>query len=295
MTPLERRYRLLLLAYPPAYRAAHGKELLGVLLDCAAPGRTTPEVRESAGLVTGGLRERVRHAARGSAWRDGLHLGATAVMAVQLAVLLPYAGSIPLWVVLSALALLAVLRGRVRIALPLALLTGAKAVAIASGRQLLDVTLLPVYPSFLTARPMFVASSPATVAVGYGLACCCLLALAAREAPPRTRSWWWWAAVPFAAWAGPAWMAEGTPFPISLSRMALELAVLGLAVWAARLAGDPRWALAAALYLLVVSTQLGEHLAMLTPQHLAYWGLLVLLTALAALVPYGGRRRVLLG
>ncbi|MFF4778850.1 hypothetical protein [Microtetraspora fusca] len=293
MTPLERRYRLLLLAYPPAYRAAHGAELVGVLLDCAAPDRTTPELREAAGLLAGGLRERVRHAARGSAWRDGLHLGATAVMAVQLAAMLPYAGSIPLWMVLSALALLAVVRGRVRLALPLVLLTGVKAVAIASGWQVVDVTMLPVYPSFLTDRPMFVASAPATVAVGYGLVCCCLLALAVGEAP-RTRSWWWLAAVPFAAWAGPQWMAQETPAPISLSRMILEVAVLGLAVWAARVAGDQRWGLAAALYLLVVSDQLGEHLDVLTRQHLAYWGLLALLTALAAFVRYGGRRRVLL-
>ncbi|WP_433424299.1 hypothetical protein ACQP1V_17755 [Microtetraspora malaysiensis] len=293
MTPLERRYRLLLRAYPPAYRAAHGTELVGVLLDCAAPDRTTPELREATGLLTGGLRERVRHAARGSAWRDGLHLGATAVMAMQLAAMLPYAGSLPLWVVLSALALLAAVRGRVRLALPLVLLTGAKAVAIASGQQLVELTMLPVYPSFLTTEPMFVASAPATVAVGYGLVCCCLLALSVGEAP-RTRSWWWWAAVPFAAWAGPQWMALETPIPISLSRMALEVTVLGLAVWAARVAGDPRWALAAALYLLVVSDQLGEHFAVLTRQHLAYWGLLALLTALAAFVPHSGRRRVLL-
>ncbi|GAA3096631.1 hypothetical protein [Streptosporangium carneum] len=292
MTPLERRYRWLLFAYPPGYRAAHGQELLGVLLDCAAPGRTTPEVREAVGLVTGGLRERVRQAARGDAWRDGLHLGVTVVMTAQLAVLLPYAGSIPGWVALSALALLAVLRGRVRLALPLVSLTGAKAMAVATAWQPVDVTLLPVYPGFLTAEPLFAASAPVTVALGYGFVCCGLLALAAGSGPPRTRSWRWAAAVPFAAWTGPGWMPEGTPLPLSLSRTVLELAVLCLAVWAARTARDLRWALAAVVYLLAVSVQLGEHLAELTRQHLAYWGLLVFLTALTALVPYGHRRRV---
>ncbi|MEU0564973.1 hypothetical protein ABZ297_06200 [Nonomuraea sp. NPDC005983] len=292
MTPLERRYRWLLLAYPRAYRAAHGRELLGVLVDCAAPGRTVPEFREAAGLVAGGLRERVRHGAGGNAWWDGLHLGVTAVLALQLATLLPYAGSIPLWVALSGVALLAVLRGYARPALPVVLLTGVKATAIASGWQPVDVTLLPVYPSFLAREPLFGTSGPVVVALGYGLAWFGLLALAFRGGTVRTRSWCWWGAVPLAAWAGPAWMPEGTPYPIGLSRLVLELALLCLGVWAARTARDPRWAVAAACYLTAVSLQLGEHLTGLTNQHLGYWGLLAFLTVAAAFVPFGYRRQV---
>lgn len=292
MTPLERRYRLLLLAYPRAYRAAHGEELLGVLLDCAEPGRTVPEARQAAGLVGGGLGERVWHAARGDAWRDGLHLGVTAVMAAQLAVLLPYAQRIPLWVLASAFGLVAVVRGRVWAALAGAALSGAKAMMIAAAWQPVDVTLLPVYPGFLAERPLFAASGPAIVAVGYAVVCCGLLVLAA-GARPRRRSWWWPAAVPLAAWAGPAWMPDGAAPAIGLGRLALEVGALCLAVWAARKARDARWALAASLYLLVVSAQLAEHLAGLTRQHLAYWGLLAVLTAAAAFVPGDHRRAVL--
>jgi hypothetical protein len=291
MTPLERRYRRLLLAYPRVYRTARGHELLGDLLEGADPGRRTPEAKEAGGLVVGGLRERVRHAARGNAWWDGLHVGVTAVLALQFAVLLPYAASIPVWGSLSALALVAALRGRIWLALPLVLLTGAKAVAIAAARQPFDVTLLPVYPSFLAAEPLFETSAPVTEAFGYGLACCGLLVLAVRGGPPRARSWWWCAAVPLAAWAGPTWLSADTPVPLSLSRLAVELTALGLAIWAGRTARDHRWALASAFYLLMVSAQFAEHLTELTRQHLAYWGLLAFLTVAAAFVPHGRRHR----
>ncbi|NRQ34125.1 hypothetical protein HII36_20035 [Nonomuraea sp. NN258] len=291
MDPLERRYRRLLLAYPRAYRAAHGSELLGVLLDCAAPGRTVPEAGQVAGLLAGGLRERVRHAARGDAWRDGLHLGVSAVMAVQLAVLLPFAGQLPLWVALSALAFVAVLRGRVRVALPLAAAVAAKSVALASGWQPFDVTILPIYPDFLADRPLYADGGPGSVLLGHGVVLLGLAILSIKGVT-RARSWWWCAAVPLAAWTGPGWMADGTPYPIGLGRMALELTALASAAWAARLTRDPRWAPAAALYLAATSAQLVEHLGELTHQHLAYWGLLAVMTAAPALLPLGRRRRV---
>ncbi|MGW4400070.1 hypothetical protein ACWEHA_32680 [Amycolatopsis nivea] len=41
MSDLERRYRRLLALYPRAHRAAHGEEMLGVLLD-GAGSRSTP-------------------------------------------------------------------------------------------------------------------------------------------------------------------------------------------------------------------------------------------------------------
>ncbi|GGQ26273.1 hypothetical protein [Streptosporangium pseudovulgare] len=290
MTPIERRYRLLMrLAYPRGYRSDHGEEVLGVLLDCAEPGRTVPEARQVAGLVSGGLRERVRQAARGEAWRDGLHLGVTAVMAGQLAALLPYAGRIGVWVLVSAAGLLAVSRGRVWPALLCAALSGGKALLLAAAWQPVDVTLLPVYPGFLTDRPLFAASGPAAVGLGYAVVCCGLLVLTAGP-PPGPRSSWWWAAVPVAAWAGPGLLAIEATLPVGLGRLVLEVGLLCLGVWAARTARDARWALAAALHLLVVSGQLTERLTELTRQHLTYWGLLAALTATAALVP-GDRRR----
>ncbi|MFC7648092.1 hypothetical protein ACFQX6_52205 [Streptosporangium lutulentum] len=88
-------------------------------------------------------------------------------------------------------------------------------------------------------------------------------------------------------------MAPGTSYVISLSRVALELALFGLAVYAGRLTCDLRWALGAWLYLLAVSATLAQNAEGLTRQHVAYWGLLALLAVTAALVPYGFRRRAL--
>ncbi|MGN9843104.1 hypothetical protein ACTMTI_33775 [Nonomuraea sp. H19] len=293
MTALERRYRRLLLAYPRKYRAAHGDELLDVLLESAGPGRRIPPLREAWGLLTGGVRSRIVHQATGSAWADGLHLAVTAVAAANLAALLPYVGTLPLWTLLSALALLAVLRGWVRTAFPLTFVTGVKAVAIAGGWQLFDLTLVPVYPSLLSDRSLFGNSSPFLVAAGYAVVLIGLLALASRRQPPRPRSWWWWAAVVAAAWAGPEWMTEETTYSLSLSRMAVEVAAFGLATAGGYLTRDHRWALAAGVYLLVASGELVQNVEQLTRQHLAYEGVLVLLAVGAAVAPFRQRRHCL--
>ena len=52
-------YRRLLLCYPREYRRSRGEELVGVLLDVAAPGRARPTARESANLIRHGLRCRL--------------------------------------------------------------------------------------------------------------------------------------------------------------------------------------------------------------------------------------------
>ncbi|MFC7648091.1 hypothetical protein ACFQX6_52200 [Streptosporangium lutulentum] len=198
MTHLERRYRRFLRAYPRSYRSVHGDELLDVLLEMAGPDRRVPEVREAAGLVLGGLRERLADAAQGSAWAGGLHLGVTALSVAHLAALLPYAGSIPLWTALSALALLAVLRGRMWPALPLVLLTGAKAVTIAYGGQLFEQTLLPVDPGLLTDDALFGMTGR-------------------RRSPPATR-WPWSACWPWPCAAGRRAPARGGGRPRSFPR-----------------------------------------------------------------------------
>ncbi len=58
MSPMERRCRWLLRAYPVEYRSGRGDEMLGTLLDTAAPGRCRPSARESASLIVGGIRAR---------------------------------------------------------------------------------------------------------------------------------------------------------------------------------------------------------------------------------------------
>lgn len=293
-TTLERRYRRLLLAYPREYRAAHGDELLDVLLESADPGRTVPVLKEAWGLLTGGVRSRIAHQATGNAWADGLHLGITAVAAANLAALLPYLGAMPVWTLLSALALLAILRGRPLSAFPLTLVIGVKAVAVAGGWQVFDLTLVPVDPSFLTDRPLFGDSSPFAVASRYAVVLLGLLVLASRrQEAPRVRSRWWYAAAVAVAWAGPQWMAEDTRFPLSLSRLAVEAAAFGLAAAACYLTRDHRWALASGIYLLVTSAELTAHAEELTRQHLAYWGVLAVLALGATFAPFRQRRHCL--
>jgi len=84
VTPLERRYRLWLLAYPGEYRREHDEELVGTLLEAAAPGQEWPSAREAGALLTGGLRTRARLAAASPVrmWTDGLRLGLIVYLAV---------------------------------------------------------------------------------------------------------------------------------------------------------------------------------------------------------------------
>lgn len=58
MTPLERRCRWLLRAYPAWYRRDRAGEMLGTLLEASGPGQSWPSFRDARALVTGGLRVR---------------------------------------------------------------------------------------------------------------------------------------------------------------------------------------------------------------------------------------------
>jgi hypothetical protein len=58
VTPLERRCRLLLRAYPAWYRRKRSEEILGTLLEASPPGRRWPSFRDARALVIGGLRVR---------------------------------------------------------------------------------------------------------------------------------------------------------------------------------------------------------------------------------------------
>lgn len=60
MTPIERRYRLLMRAFPRWYRRERGAELLTTLLDDAGPGQRRPTPAEALDLIRGGLRARFR-------------------------------------------------------------------------------------------------------------------------------------------------------------------------------------------------------------------------------------------
>jgi len=58
VTPLQRRFRLLLRAYPARYRRERAEEMLGTLLEASPPGRSWPSVRDTRALIIGGLRVR---------------------------------------------------------------------------------------------------------------------------------------------------------------------------------------------------------------------------------------------
>jgi hypothetical protein len=80
---LKRRYATLLRAYPRAYRARRGDELLGTLLDGAHPQQRWPSAREAASLVLAGLRTRNGADTRPTPrqmWAYALHLAVLAML-----------------------------------------------------------------------------------------------------------------------------------------------------------------------------------------------------------------------
>ncbi|WP_406311996.1 hypothetical protein OHA77_25415 [Streptosporangium sp. NBC_01639] len=293
---LERRYRRLLLGYPRAYRAGYGGELIATLLDTAEPGRTLPSLRESLALVTGGLRTRVIYATERPAWVDGVHLGVLALSIAQLAMLVPYATTVPLWTGLSALAVLLIMRGRVRLALPVVVLVAVKVCSITLGQTWLDRTLLPVDPDgFWGGGALYGGGGPVAPTAGYAVVVLGLLVLAARGRRLGGRSWCWLPAAPLLAGADPAGLDFSTgPGPHAMARAGLEIGVLLLAVWAGHVAHDPRWAMAAGVYLTSVLAVYAENLGAHSERDLAHLAALILLTALAAVMPYRAKRHVVL-
>jgi hypothetical protein len=71
---LERAYGRLLRWYPAGHQARHADEMLGVLMAGAGSGQRRPGLADSASLIGGALRIRIRAATTGSAglWRDAL-------------------------------------------------------------------------------------------------------------------------------------------------------------------------------------------------------------------------------
>jgi len=58
MSPLERRCRVLLRAYPAEYRRERGEEIITTLMEASPEGRSRPSLRDARSLVAGGLRAR---------------------------------------------------------------------------------------------------------------------------------------------------------------------------------------------------------------------------------------------
>lgn len=64
MADLEQGYRRVLMCYPKAFRQESGQEIIGVLLATAGEGQRRVGLAESAALIRGGLRMRMRMTAR---------------------------------------------------------------------------------------------------------------------------------------------------------------------------------------------------------------------------------------
>lgn len=81
---LERRYRLLLGAYPPQYIDNHEEEIIGTLLEGARPGQLRPTLAEAYNLLVAGFRLRVRTSTDGLPtrnWSDSNRLAALLILA----------------------------------------------------------------------------------------------------------------------------------------------------------------------------------------------------------------------
>ncbi|MFC1419287.1 hypothetical protein [Streptacidiphilus cavernicola] len=274
----ERWYRALLFGYPREYRERHGDELVGTLLE-AAPSRRLPSPRESASLLDAGLLARLRTGLDlVPAWADGLRLGLLLLALTQAGTLLgSLSGSqqradLPVLLPAALLAALALLRGTMVAAAVLGLVP-----ALVTTYQTLR---LPAHGTdllvgFFSSRTIAMSAgaggwlSPGTaqfwlIAVGS-------LVLAVhrrtRGALPR-RSWGWLAVLlvqaGFTAWSrtlllpAPRPPAFPTPGGATLAAMlapplVATVCLLLLALRATVAIRDPRWMVAAGVYLVPVA------------------------------------------
>jgi hypothetical protein len=95
---LERRYRRMVRFYPAEWRQRYGEELVSTLLDASEGRRRRPSPREAAALIAGAARQRIRQtgiSAPAAVVRDGLHIGATLIVAANasISIFAAYAGS----------------------------------------------------------------------------------------------------------------------------------------------------------------------------------------------------------
>ncbi|MDX3099766.1 hypothetical protein [Nonomuraea angiospora] len=278
---LELRYRRLLRAYPKEYRAEHGEELIGTLMEAARPGARRPSLRETLHLLAGGFTVRVR-ATRTSgvpAWTDGLHLGALIVAVVTFAQLpvLPYI-NYPAWAALGIVLMVALVRGWMRVAAPLAAVA-----AVAASWPMIPGLGIPVF----TMGPMYGDLAP--VAPYWVVAAASAVLAVRRAGKDRTsgKGRWWgatmpgrsprWLLVPLAGWA--LQLAQVPTYePIwVVSRAGVEVAALLLVLAATLAARDGRWALAAAVYLLPGLVYLAENLLVTSARGFLYWSVLTAL------------------
>ncbi|GAA0356565.1 hypothetical protein NE235_12840 [Actinoallomurus spadix] len=239
--------------------------------------RGRPSARECAGLVGGGLAARLRERTTRSGpwWADGLALGAFLVALADLCGDLTMVdgdvwNSYTPWVIGSVVLFLALLRGRLWVALPVALLE-----VYQINRSLIGGdSVLHVVPQF---GPDY-GTGETVIRYGAVVAALVILAVLAVRGSfrPQSRSWWWpiVVAIVWAAWhthlpmgahdvtlcsaddvCHVARVAVDVPL-FDLARTGLTILLLSCGVWATAVTRDLRWALAGAFFLF---TSVGVH------------------------------------
>ncbi len=269
--------RLLLAAYPKAYRAEHGEELLTCLAE-AHPGRKFPPPREVVALVRGGVQAHARAAADDTTrpwWLDGLQLAA---LALALLALVPYLQDVWNWTLridpgshaiafrssgwlpwasgpgtatrilpyglLPLVAVIALLRGRAWIAVP-------AAVAMVYA----GITFSPIFgDQGVVGGRYYGLGAPILsndlVLSGMLLASCVALA-AYRPKLLRRRSYGWLVPVVGAMFGAGALHIESYNPWFQRGQLVFEVAVLIAAWWATSTTGDYRWTIPVAAFAIV--------------------------------------------
>ncbi|GAA4597830.1 hypothetical protein GCM10023194_73760 [Planotetraspora phitsanulokensis] len=282
---LERRYRHLLRAYPKVYREWHGEELVSTLMATSDPEARRPSLKEAFALIAGGFAAHARNARAAGApwWADGLQLGVLVVATTTFAMKIHFLyDSRPIWALAMIVLMVAIIRGWVRLALPLALVAAIEAsrFLFLHGDAWRVTDFAPAYVETSSMVPHWVMVA--------GLA---VLAMRPKKSLP-TRSWAW-LLIPALCWG----LQFVYPYyeemlPWLLFRAGVEVLVLGAVVWATVAVRDARWALAAAIYLIPGLTYLGENLSMHGRKGFAYWGLLTLLVVVSFVVARRTRQKV---
>ncbi|MFF2545396.1 hypothetical protein ACFVUY_22890 [Kitasatospora sp. NPDC058063] len=304
--------RLLLAAYPRAYRSRQGEELLATLAE-AHPGRSWPPLREAAALVRGGVQTRARAAADDPArpwWLDGAHLAALALAALALvpylqdvwdwalridpgghAIGFRFAGWYP-WAqgpgtqtrmlpygLLPLACVVALLRGNPWIALP------ASAAMIYAGATVGSSTIFGdegrVGPGYYGLAAPIRAHD---LALSGALLLTCAVLTVCRPGRLRRRSYGWLVPVALAmAVAGGLHITSGDPW-FQRGQLAVEVAALAVAWVATAATGDYRWLIPVAAFAIVRTQAIVVHpdwLMESTPSLVVLLGLIMPLPALA--------------
>jgi hypothetical protein len=240
MSPLERRCRLLLRAYPAAYRQARGEEIIGTLLEATPAGRSWPLLRDVRCLISGGLRARAAQP-RQFTTAANLRVAALAGIAAYLAF------SASAYVSNYVRAELMSSQLSAPAGWPLAVVVLAlipMALAWRSRRRLLVlVGALPAAAAIIYAGPW------QGLAVGFSVVrLACLAVLVALAGYPERPGWRWSWPVGLLAIAPLPLVIAGRPTGINLLALVLALSLLSVA-W---MVTDARPAIAMAVFLLAI-------------------------------------------